>query len=107
MIDGIIAWGSVVLINLSLLFVFQLWKKSRKVRILNIVIIILISDILTHVLIAFTSSYSEMMMWIMISFPSVAIVSFCICLIGRIFFELWAKRYPFFKNGIDRNSKME
>lgn len=104
MIEGILACGSVVFINLSFLFGFKFMRKNRKVSIIAMFLIILIGDIIIHILIAITSSYSEMMMWIMISFPVVAFASFLICLLGSIFIEFWDKKHPYFKNGMERNS---
>ena len=103
MIYGILTWGSVVITNLSLIVVFQIWRKSRKVKIIDILTIILIVDSLVHVLIAVTSSYNEMMMWKMISFPFVALVNIFICLIGKLLFESLARRHPFFNNEARRN----
>lgn len=87
MVQGVIVWGSVVVINLVVLLILQFARKSRYVPVKDIFLAALISDVIVHLIVAFISNIGEMIMWAMISFPLVGVVSLLVCLLAKYGYE--------------------
>ena len=101
---GVIVWGSIVIINLVILLVLQLIRKSRVVPTMDVFLAALISDVLVHFLVALTSNFGEMIMWTIISFPIVAVVSLFTCFLAKKVYDYWRARQDVLGSKDTRNT---
>ena len=91
--QGIIVWAGVGIINLSVLFAIQIIRKSSAVPPVDLLLAALISDLLSHLIIACTSNFGEMIMWAMISFPLVGAFGLLVCLLGKLAYDRCGTRH--------------
>ena len=87
--SGPFGFISLIIFNLSLLFLLQRFKKSKTVSIADLFITAIVCDIIFHIVICFQSSYGAMIMWSLISFPVAGAICLFICFIGKILYDKW------------------
>ena len=72
---GIIAWVSVIIINIIVFSIISRPKKWSDEKMSKIILSALVSTTIIHAIIMMIESPGEVIMWIIISFPFIGVIS--------------------------------
>ena len=72
---GLIVWGSVIIINIIVFSIVSRPNKWAEVKMSKITLSALISTSIIHIIIMILESPGEVVMWIIISFPLMGVIS--------------------------------
>ena len=81
-ITGVLLWGGVVITNVVVLDFIQSRRKAQTVDGLVILVSAGISTVVVHILLGLVAGFAKVMMWLLISFIWVGLVSFVVCLLA-------------------------